>query len=92
VEIELALTGLSLGQTIILDQFTIVTIQIILNHLNAAVAGRDALLCVKQAIMSQSFPHFHDFDVALGGFPELAFFKERQRGRFGYLHIIEKLI
>lgn len=65
-----------------LDQLTTVVIQIILNHLNAPVAGGNAFLGVEQPVMGQRLSYFHDLDMSLFSFPELPFLEQRQSSWF----------
>ncbi|HLZ53112.1 MAG TPA: hypothetical protein VKS19_01420 [Verrucomicrobiae bacterium] len=74
-------------ETVVLDQFAAIGIQIILNHPNPRHGGGNSCSTVnKIPVMRQQFSNFHDLDTGRFGFPELAFMQNRKRGGLFALH------
>ncbi len=77
---------LGLGVAVVFYQFGLVVTEEILDHLDPAEAGGDAFLLLEETVVGERFADFHDFDVALLGFPKLAFGERRKWGRDLFLH------
>jgi hypothetical protein len=74
-------------ETVVLDQFAAIGIQIILNHPNSRHGGGNSCSTVgKIPVMRQQFSNFHDFNAGRFGFPELALAQNRERGGLFALH------
>jgi len=74
---------------VVFHQLGLVVAEEILDHLDPAEAGGDAFLLLEEPVVCERFPDLHDFDVALLGFPKLAFGESRKWGRGFFLHIYQ---
>jgi hypothetical protein len=77
---------LGFGVAIVFDELGLIVTKEILDHLDPAKAGGDAFLLLEEAVVCERFADLHDFDMALLGFPKLAFGEGREWGRGFFLH------
>jgi hypothetical protein len=80
---------LGLGMAVVFHELGLVVTEKVLDHLYPAEAGGNAFLLLEEAVVCERFPDLHDFDVALLGFPKLAFGESRKWGRGFFLHICQ---